>query len=76
MIDAKQVANPDEKSAITLNIMCALPACFSPPDDIDEKAIIHRDCPFFAAYANGSSVGFVSLKTIINVQLRFIIWVF
>ena len=53
---------PDEITAITLEIMHALPAWFSPPGDIDRKAIIHRDYPFFAAYNGDEPFGFIALK--------------
>ncbi|MDR2686213.1 MAG: GNAT family N-acetyltransferase [Oscillospiraceae bacterium] len=62
MIDIKQVDCPDEKSAITLAVMHSLPQWFSPPEDIDRKAVLHRDFPFFAAYDGGKAVGFLALK--------------
>ena len=61
-MDIKFVQDPDEKTAITLKIMHSLPAWFSPPEDIDKKAIIHRDYPFIAAYDGAESIGFVALK--------------
>ena len=62
MITIKMVEQPDEKSAITRNIMHSLPKWFSPPEDIEKKAEIHRDYPFFAAYDENALVGFVALK--------------
>jgi len=62
MIDIKQVECPDEKTAITLRIMHSLPQWFSPPEDIDRKAVLHREMPFFAAYDGGKAIGFLALK--------------
>ena len=62
MIILKKVDQPDEKTAITLKIMHSIPAWFSPPEDIDRKAIIHRGYPFFAAYDGDEPVGFTALK--------------
>jgi GNAT superfamily N-acetyltransferase len=61
-IIVRRVSDPDEKSAITRNVMHALPTWFSPPEDIEKKAVIHRDYPFFAAYASGDPIGFIALK--------------
>ena len=60
--DVKQVTNPDEITQITLKIMHSLPKWFSPPEDIDRKSILHREMPFFAAYAGNEAVGFAALK--------------
>ena len=62
MIKINEVKQPDEKTAITLKIMHALPAWFSPPEDIDKKSLIHRDYPFFAAYDFDEPIGFAALK--------------
>ena len=62
MIHISAVEQPDEKTAITLKIMHSLPAWFSPTEDIEKKAIIHRNYPFFAAYDDGAPIGFVALK--------------
>lgn len=56
------VINPDEKTNITRKIMHSLPAWFSPPEDIEKKALIHKDYPFFAAYDSEVPVGFAALK--------------
>jgi len=61
-MEIKQVDCPDEKSAVTLSIMHSLPAWFSPPEDIDSKAVLYREFPFFAAYDGGQAVGFLALK--------------
>jgi len=58
----KHVQDPDEKTAVTLKIMHSLPAWFSPPEDIDKKAVTHRDYPFIAAYDGEAPIGFVALK--------------
>jgi len=62
MIEIRQADCPDEKSAITLAIMHSLPQWFSPPEDIDRKAALYRDFPFFAAYDGARAVGFLALK--------------
>jgi GNAT superfamily N-acetyltransferase len=56
------VEAPDEKTEITLRIMHSLPKWFSPPEDIDRKAVVHKDYPFFAAYDNDQPIGFAALK--------------
>lgn len=62
MIDVRLCENPDEKTAVTLAIMHALPDWFSPPEDIDRKAVLHRALPFFIAYDDETAVGFLALK--------------
>jgi len=62
MINIKLVEQPDEKTTITQKVMHSLPAWFSPPEDIEKKAVIHKDYPFFAAYDRDTPVGFVALK--------------
>jgi GNAT superfamily N-acetyltransferase len=51
-----------KKTAVTLKIMHSLPAWFSPPEDIEKKAITHREFPFFAAYDENKPIGFFALK--------------
>lgn len=58
----KFVEQPDEKTSITQKIMHSLPKWFSPPEDIERKAITHRAYPFFAAFDGDKPVGFVALK--------------
>ncbi|MCL2252877.1 MAG: GNAT family N-acetyltransferase [Lachnospiraceae bacterium] len=60
--NVRTIELPDEKTAITLKIMHSLPAWFSPPEDIDKKAVTHREYPFFAAYDDDVPIGFVALK--------------
>jgi ribosomal protein S18 acetylase RimI-like enzyme len=62
MIDIRQVECPDEKTAVTLAIMHNLPQWFSPPEDIDRKAVLYRDFPFFATYDGAKAIGFLALK--------------
>lgn len=62
MIEIKKVENSDEKTRITLEVMNALPEWFSPPEDIINKAEIHREYPFVAAYDACQAVGFAALK--------------
>jgi GNAT superfamily N-acetyltransferase len=42
--------------------MHSLPAWFNPPEDIEKKAVIHRDYLFFAAYDGEEPIGFIALK--------------
>ncbi len=42
--------------------MNALPEWFSPPQDIVNKSVIHRDYPFIAAFDGSKAVGFAALK--------------
>ncbi|MCR5835643.1 MAG: GNAT family N-acetyltransferase [Lachnospiraceae bacterium] len=62
MITIKQVEKPDEKTRVTLEIMNALPEWFSPPEDIVNKSVIHREYPFFVVYDGDKAIGFVALK--------------
>ena len=62
MIHIENINQPDEKTAITKKIMHSLPAWFSPPEDIERKAVIHREYPFFAAFDESAPVGFIALK--------------
>ena len=62
MIHIRMIEQPEDKTSITLHVMHALPAWFSPPEDIDQKAILHKDYPFFVAYQEESPIGFVALK--------------
>jgi GNAT superfamily N-acetyltransferase len=61
-IERKIVECPDIKTAVTKKIMHSLPAWFSPPEDIERKAVIHREYPFFTAYDDDAPIGFVALK--------------
>ena len=56
------IPNPDQKEAYSLAIMHSLPQWFSPPEDIDRKAKIHRDYPFFAVLDNEKPVAFAAVK--------------
>ncbi|MCL1912449.1 MAG: GNAT family N-acetyltransferase [Eubacteriaceae bacterium] len=62
MVHIKSVEQPDEITAITLKIMHSLPAWFSPLEDIEKKAITHREYPFFVAFDGDVPIGFVALK--------------
>ena len=62
MIEIKKLENADEKTRVTLEIMNALPEWFSPPEDIVNKSVIHREYPFFAAYDGENVLGFIALK--------------
>jgi len=62
MIAIKQIENPDEKTSVTLAIMHSLPQWFSPPEDINRKAVLYREFPFFAAYDGERAIGFLALK--------------
>ena len=62
MIEIRKIENKNDKTEITLKIMNALPEWFSPPEDIQNKSVIHRDYPFFAAFCGDEAVGFSALK--------------
>lgn len=62
MITVKKVENLDEKTRITLEIMNALPEWFSPPEDIVNKSVIHREYPFIAAFDGYRAIGFAAIK--------------
>ena len=61
-MDIRQINDKTEKACITLDIMHSLPKWFSPKEDIDRKAIIHQEFPFFACYYNSEVLGFLALK--------------
>jgi len=61
-IIVKNVENADDKKTTTLKIMHSLPAWFSPPEDIERKAVIHREYPFIAAFDDDVPIGFLALK--------------
>ena len=63
MIRIEMVEQQDIKMAITLKIMHSLPAWFSPPEDIERKAVIHKEYPFIAAFDDDTPIGFVALKS-------------
>ena len=56
------IQNKDEKTRITLEVMNALPEWFSPPEDIVNKSVIHREYPFIVAFDGSKAVGFAVLK--------------
>lgn len=62
MITIERIKNADEKTRITLEVMNALPEWFSPPEDIVNKSVIHREYPFIAAYDGNKAIGFAALK--------------
>ena len=62
MITIRKIENKDEKTRITLEIMNALPEWFSPPEDIANKSVVHRDYPFIVAFDEDKAVGFAVLK--------------
>ena len=62
MVTIKKLNNANKKAKITLEIMSALPECFSPPENIVNKSSIHKEYPFFAAYDGDRVIGFVALK--------------
>lgn len=62
MIEIQRIDNKDEITQITLDIMNALPEWFSPPEDIRNKSMIHRDFPFFVAFDGKKAIGFAALK--------------
>ena len=62
MITIKKIENLDEKTRITLEIMNALPEWFSPPEDIVNKSVIHREYLFIAAFDGNRAVGFAVMK--------------
>lgn len=62
MITIKKVKDLDEKTRITLKIMNALPEWFSPPEDIVNKSVVHREYPFIVAFDGDKAIGFAALK--------------
>ena len=50
------ITDPEQKESISLSVMHRLPLWFSPPEDIDRKAVIHRDYPFFAVFDRNKPV--------------------
>ena len=62
MIRIENVESKDEKTKVTLEIMNALPEWFSPPEDIQRKAMHHREYPFLAVYDDEKVIGFAAIK--------------
>ncbi len=62
MYTVTRVLDKDEKQAVTLRIMQALPKWFNPPEDILKKAALYREFSFFAVYDGDAAVGFAALK--------------
>ena len=56
------ITDPEQKESISLSVMHRLPLWFSPPEDIDRKAVIHRDYPFFAVFDRNKPVEFAAVK--------------
>ncbi len=46
MIETRFIEDKEEKTRVTLEIMNALPEWFSPPENIVNKSVIHREYPF------------------------------
>ena len=61
-MDLSFVTDPSLKEAYSRSIMHSLPLWFSPPEDIDRKAKIHRDYPFFAVLDGEKPVAFLAVK--------------
>ena len=57
-----KITDSDLKTSITHRIMSSLTAWFSPSEDIEQKAIMHKEMPFFAAFDEGKDIGFIALK--------------
>lgn len=62
MIAINEVVNPEEKSRICNAILRALPDWFGVEASIVDYVQQVREMPFFAAFENKSTVGFVALK--------------
>jgi hypothetical protein len=62
MTRIEEVLCADEKTIVSRAVIHALPKWFSPPEDIERKAIAHRDMPFMVAYDGTKSIGFAALK--------------
>ena len=58
----KEIFNKDEKAAICLKILHALPDWFAVEESVQDYAEQVRDQLFFAACADESPVGFLSVK--------------
>lgn len=62
MYTINEIYDKDEKNKITLDILNCLPQWFSPPEDIQKKAKIHRDLPLYAVMTKDKIIGFIALK--------------
>lgn len=58
----KEVFNIEEKTAICLDILHALPDWFAVEESVQDYAMQVRDEPFFAVTEDGKTVGFLGLK--------------
>ncbi len=62
LIKIKKIVDKGLITSITLKIMNALPKWFSPPEDIKNKSIEHRDMLFFGVFDKSKVIGFIALK--------------
>ena len=62
MFNVKEIKSGDMKRKITLQIMGNLPEWFNPPEDIPNKAELHRSMPFFTVYHGEETIAFAALK--------------
>lgn len=58
----REIISERSKEEITALIMGALPEWFSPPEDIQNKARLHRSMPFFAVFDGGEPIAFAALR--------------
>ncbi|MBP3414701.1 MAG: GNAT family N-acetyltransferase [Clostridia bacterium] len=61
-IIVRQVTDSEEKAEITKLILGSLTEWFPSSADIETKAMMNMDYPFFAAFAEDEPVGFFSVK--------------
>ena len=62
MYEIKEISNAKRKSAITNDILCALPSWFGIPESIANYVSTVQDKPFYAVFDDTSPIGFVSIK--------------
>ena len=60
--EIRWVLEPDGRGEISRSIMHSLRKWFNPAEDIEAKALLHRDMDFVAAYNGDGAVGFLALK--------------
>ena len=59
--DIRRVDDADEKARIARDVLEALPEWFGIPEAREDYIYDSRDMVFYAAYADGASVGFIAL---------------
>ncbi len=70
----KEICDIQEKKEISTSILESLPNWFGIQESRQEYISESSNLPFFAAIDESNPVGFISVKEIIDILLRFMLW--